>query len=67
MVFGDANLAANMARKLVERGVFVVALAYSVVLMGRARIRIQVSAAHSRDDLQKAISAFVSARDETGK
>ena len=67
IMFGDANLAVNMARKVVERSVFVVAFAYPVVPMGRARIRIQVSAAHSRDDLQKAISAFVSARDETGK
>ncbi len=67
IMFGDANLAVNMARKVVKRSVFVVAFAYPVVPMGRARIRIQVSAAHSRDDLQKAISAFVSARDETGK
>ena len=67
IMFGDANLAANMARKVVERGVFVVAFAYPVVPMGRARIRIQVSAAHTRDDLQKAIATFVSARDETGK
>ncbi len=67
IMFGDANLAVNMARKVVERGVFVVAFAYPVVPMGKARIRIQVSAAHSRDDLQRAIAAFISARSETEK
>ncbi|MGC8560675.1 MAG: glycine C-acetyltransferase [Phycisphaerae bacterium] len=67
IMFGDANLAVNMARKVVEKGVFVVAFAYPVVPMGKARIRIQVSAAHSRDDLQRAIASFVSACHETGK
>ncbi len=59
---GDARLAVDLARELLEVGVYVVGFAYPVVPMGEARIRTQVSAAHSRDDLDFAVNAFAAAR-----
>lgn len=59
---GDARLAVDLARELLELGVYVVGFAYPVVPMGEARIRTQVSAAHSRDDLDFALNAFAAAR-----
>lgn len=64
VMFGDANLAVEIARRVVEHGVFVVAFAYPVVPLGKARIRVQVSAAHCREDLQRAVDAFVGARND---
>ncbi len=64
VMFGDAIKAAEMAQRITERGVFVVAFTYPVVPLGKARIRTQVSASHSRDDLQRAANAFVLARDD---
>lgn len=54
----DAVLAAKMAEALLERGVYVVAFSFPVVPKGKARIRTQMSAAHTSDDLDSAISAF---------
>ena len=47
-----------MADKLLDRGIYVVGFSYPVVPQGQARIRLQVSAAHTGDQLDKAISAF---------
>lgn len=62
VMIGDAAEAARMAELLLERGVYVIGFSYPVVPMGRARIRVQLSAAHSTADVEKAVSAFVDAR-----
>jgi glycine C-acetyltransferase len=64
VMFGDARRAAAMAERMLELGVYVVAFSYPVVPMGKARIRCQVSAAHSRDDLEFAVAAFKQAAAE---
>jgi glycine C-acetyltransferase len=66
IMIGDAALAGRMADKLLERGVYAIGFSYPVVPQGKARIRVQVSAAHSREDLQFAIDAFTAVRDELG-
>ena len=62
-MFGDAGLAARIAERMLALGVYVVAFSYPVVPMGRARIRVQLSAAHSPDDIARCVSAFTTARD----
>jgi glycine C-acetyltransferase len=64
---GDAGLAARMAQSMLEKGVYVVSFSYPVVPQGKARIRTQVSAAHSRADLERAVAAFVETRKEIGQ
>lgn len=66
IMLGDAVLAGKMAEKLLERGVYAIGFSYPVVPHGKARVRVQVSAAHSREDLDFAISAFTEVRDELG-
>jgi len=63
VMIGDAAVASRMADDLVERGVYVRAFSYPVVPLGKARIRTQLSAAHTREDLDMALAAFVAARD----
>ena len=63
VMFGDAGLAARIAERMLALGVYVVAFSYPVVPMGRARIRVQLSAAHSPDDIARCVSAFTTARD----
>lgn len=58
-----ARLAGQIAAKLGELGVYVTAFSYPVVPLGKARIRVQLSAAHSADDVRAAVAAFVAARD----
>ncbi len=58
VMLGDARLAANMAEKLLAEGIFVVGFSFPVVPKGQARIRTQISAAHTREQLDKAIEAF---------
>ncbi len=58
IMLGDARLAKNMAAKLLEKGVYVIGFSYPVVPKGAARIRVQISAAHSKKDLDFALSAF---------
>ena len=62
-MLGDAALAGRMAEKLLERGVYAIGFSYPVVPQGKARIRVQVSAAHSREDLEFAIEAFTAVRE----
>ncbi|WP_017587285.1 glycine C-acetyltransferase [Nocardiopsis ganjiahuensis] len=64
VMIGDAAEAARMASALLEKGVYVTAFSYPVVPMGRARIRVQLSAAHSEDDIREAVAAFAQVRDE---
>ena len=53
-----------MAEALLHKGLYVVAFSYPVVPMGKARIRTQISAAHSHDDLVRAADAFAAVREE---
>ena len=64
VMIGDAARAAQLADRMLGKGVYVIGFSYPVVPVGKARIRTQVSAAHSRDDLQAAVTAFAAARDE---
>jgi glycine C-acetyltransferase len=64
VMIGDAARATQMADRLLGKGVYVIGFSYPVVPVGKARIRTQVSAAHSREDLQAAVTAFAAARDE---
>jgi glycine C-acetyltransferase len=66
IMFGDAVPAVKMAEKLLEKGVYVIAFSFPVVPKGKARIRTQVSAAHSREDLDFAIEKFAEAKSELG-
>jgi len=58
VMLGDAVLAQKMSQKLLERGIYAVGFFYPVVPEGKARIRTQISAAHTKEDLDKAIAAF---------
>ena len=58
IMIGDERLTVEMAREANERGIFVVGFSFPVVPRGEARIRVQLSAAHSRDQLDQAISVF---------
>jgi glycine C-acetyltransferase len=63
VMLGDAALASKMADKLLEKGIYVIGFSYPVVPQGQARIRIQLSAAHTADQLDRAVQAFT----EVGK
>jgi glycine C-acetyltransferase len=67
VMVGDAALAARMAQAMLERGVYVVAFSYPVVPQGKARIRTQVSAAHSKTELERAVKAFIETREAVGR
>ncbi len=58
IILGDARVAVEMAQKLFDEGIYVVAFSYPVVPMGKARVRVQISAAHSEEDIRYAIEAF---------
>ena len=58
IMLGDAALATKMASMLLEEGIYVIGFSYPVVPVGKARIRVQLSAAHTRQDLDKAMDAF---------
>ncbi|BFP51407.1 glycine C-acetyltransferase [Streptomyces griseus] len=62
VMIGDAGKAGRMAELLLERGVYVIGFSYPVVPQGAARIRVQLSAAHSTADVNRAVDAFVEAR-----
>ena len=64
VMLGDANLAQTMSQKLLEHGIYAIGFFYPVVPKGKARIRTQISAAHTKEDLDKAINAFATIRDE---
>ena len=64
VMLGDAALAAGMADLLLKKGVYVIGFSYPVVPVGKARIRAQLSAVHTREDLERAATAFGQARAE---
>jgi glycine C-acetyltransferase len=66
VMVGDAVLAQRMAARLLELGVYVVGFFFPVVPRGKARIRVQISAVHSRADLAFAAAAFAQAGRELG-
>ncbi|WP_375056353.1 glycine C-acetyltransferase [Zobellella sp. DQSA1] len=66
VMLGDAALAASMADRLLERGIYVIGFSFPVVPKGQARIRTQMSAAHSREQLEQAITAFTEVGRELG-
>jgi glycine C-acetyltransferase len=66
ILIGDAPRAQRMAARMLELGVYVVAFFYPVVPQGKARIRTQVSASHTREDLDRVIAAFATVREEMG-
>ncbi len=59
IMLGDARLAADMARDMLVEGIYVIGFSYPVVPKGAARIRVQLSAAHERQHLDRAIEAFI--------
>ena len=59
IMLGDAHLAHRMAADLLDEGIYVVGFSYPVVPEGQARIRVQISAAHEREHLERAVAAFV--------
>ncbi|WP_416064255.1 glycine C-acetyltransferase [Rhizobium sp. ZK1] len=66
VMLGDAKLAQDMAALMLKKGVYVIGFSFPVVPKGQARIRTQMSAAHSKADVERAISAFAEAGRELG-
>ncbi len=58
IMLGDAQLAKKMADQLLKEGIYVIGFSYPVVPMGKARIRVQMSATHIKEQLDRAINAF---------
>ena len=58
VMLGDANLAQEMSKKLLEKGIYAIGFFFPVVPQGKARIRTQISAAHTKEDLDKTIKVF---------
>ncbi len=66
VMLGDAALAAKFADLMLDEGVYVIGFSYPVVPKGKARIRTQISAAHTREDLEKAVAAFIKVKKTLG-
>ncbi len=66
VMLGDAKLAVEMAQRMLEHGIYVIGFAYPVVPKGQARIRVQLSAGHSPQDIDRAIAAFATVGRELG-
>lgn len=66
VMLGDAALATSMADRLLQEGLYVVGFSYPVVPEGQARIRVQMSAAHTREQLERAVAAFTKVGRELG-
>jgi glycine C-acetyltransferase len=66
VMLGDAALATKFADAMLEKGVYVIGFSYPVVPKGKARIRTQISAAHSREDLERAVEAFSAVKRQLG-
>ncbi len=66
VMLGDAALATRFAEAMLARGVYVIGFSYPVVPQGKARIRTQLSAAHTREDLELAVQAFIAVKQELG-
>src|SRR6202789_4286771 len=66
VMFGDAVVASRMAEALLAKGIYVIPFSYPVVPQGKARIRTQISAAHTRENLEFALAKFIEAKSELG-
>jgi len=66
VMIGDAAIATKLADAMLAKGVYVIGFSFPVVPQGKARIRVQVSAAHSREDLEFAVKCFAEAKQELG-
>jgi len=66
IMLGEARLAVDFARKLLDEGIYVIGFSYPVVAKGKARIRVQLSAAHSEEEVDHAIAAFTKIGSELG-
>ncbi|MBA8990469.1 glycine C-acetyltransferase [Curtobacterium pusillum] len=66
VMFHDAALTARIADEMQARGIYVTAFSYPVVPKGRARIRVQLSAAHTEEQVRRCVAAFVASRDAAG-
>ena len=66
IILGDERLAGQMAAKMLDEGIYVVGFSYPVVPRGEARIRVQISAAHETQDLDRAVTAFQKVGGELG-
>jgi glycine C-acetyltransferase len=66
IMLGDARLATEMADRMLARGIYVIGFSFPVVPRGQARIRVQLSAAHSLDQVDRAVDAFVAVGKELG-
>ena len=66
VMLGDAKVAGEMAQRLLAKGVYVIAFSFPVVPQGKARIRTQMSAAHSDEDIDRAVAAFTEVASEMG-
>jgi len=63
IMLGEASLATKMASMMLDEGIYVIGFSYPVVPKGQARIRVQISAAHTTDDIDRAMNAFAKVRD----
>jgi glycine C-acetyltransferase len=66
IMLGDAALASRMADAMLARGIYVIGFSYPVVPLGQARIRVQISAAHTRPQLERAVAAFIEVGEQLG-
>ena len=64
IMLGDAAMATRMAAMMLEEGIYVIGFSYPVVPKGKARIRVQISAAHTSEDVEKAVDAFARVREK---
>lgn len=63
VMFSDEHVAVSMAKALIDRGIYAVAFSYPVVPMGKARIRIQLNASHTPEEIKACVKAFIDARE----
>jgi glycine C-acetyltransferase len=66
IMLGEAKLAGELSRRLLEKGIYVIGFSFPVVPEGKARIRVQLSAGHSEEHVDRAVEAFVAAGKELG-
>jgi len=67
VMLGEAASAVRLAERLLEKGIYVIAFSYPVVPKGKARIRVQLSAGHTRADLEHAVEQFTLAKEELAR
>jgi glycine C-acetyltransferase len=66
IMLGEATVAVEMAKRMLDEGVYVIGFSYPVVPKGKARIRVQISAAHEQSDLEFAVAAFTKVARQMG-